>query len=706
MADLHDLLIEAINDAGAHIGALYLLGEDRELLVMEAELGFPTMIARAWARVRGNGSVPVAVAVRERRLVWLADQEDLARSFPGAALVVPYHFSAAAAPIHTGSTDWGALLLLWPGEHTPQLTQHKLDVIQRTCRRMAAVLEEADQMGRPLRPRDRPRILSPYRSRQVDPDAGMAALDCLNGLPEGYFAMDVDGRITFLTAPAAELLDDDASELLGERPWEYLPWLNKPVCEDRYRAAVISHEVTSFTAERPDGQWLAFQLYPAPFGISVRVTPSTMARDPGHLMPDPLASADRRNGSSGLHDMLHLTTALSQAATVQEVIDIVADQVMPVFNVQAIAVLHAEGGRMRVVGARGYSQESIDHFDGRPVSAPTPSTIPMDTGKSLFFATWHEMKQSWPDAIRYDNMSAWAFLPLITSGRPMGTLTLAFDRPHHFTIDERATLTSLAGLAAQALERAHLYDVKHQFAQTLQSSLLPRELPEIPGLEVAACYLPATHGMDIGGDFFDLIQLDDSVAAAVIGDVQGHDITAAALMGQVRTAIQAYARAGSSPGEVLHHANRLIIDLAPNRFTSCLYISLDLRRHTMCVASAGHPPPLLRSPGEQARIVDSPPGLLLGIDSNAEYPTTEHPLPPDSLLILYTDGLVETPGVDIGDAIAELAARLTRHADQPLQDLAETLIGPASAVQHRTDDTATLLLRTMVPPPAGNPSAQ
>ena len=112
------------------------------------------------------------------------------------------------------------------------------------------------------------------------------------------------------------------------------------------------------------------------------------------------------------------------------------------------------------------------------------------------------------------------------------------------------------------------------------------------------------------------------------------------------------------------------------------------------MASAGHLPPLLHSPGAPVGVLESPPGLLLGIDADAEYPTTEFELPPGAVLALYTDGLIESPGIDLGDAILGLAAELSRLADQPLQSVAETLIAPSAAVHHRTDDIAMLLLRT------------
>ncbi|MFD0660849.1 PP2C family protein-serine/threonine phosphatase [Thermocatellispora tengchongensis] len=205
--------------------------------------------------------------------------------------------------------------------------------------------------------------------------------------------------------------------------------------------------------------------------------------------------------------------------------------------------------------------------------------------------------------------------------------------------------------------------------------------------------MPATPGVGIGGDFYDLIRLDDTAAAAVIGDVQGHNMTAAALMGQVRTAIHAHTAAGAGPGEVLKHTNRLLIDLRAELFTSCLLVHTDLRLRTFCAASAGHPPPLLCPPNRPADRVDVPVGLLLGIDPDADYPVLQAPFPPGAVLALYTDGLIETPGIDLDHAIGALAVHLTRAAHQPLHRLTGTLLGHASSVRQRADDMALLLLK-------------
>ncbi|MGW1169347.1 PP2C family protein-serine/threonine phosphatase [Streptomyces sp. NPDC002550] len=161
---------------------------------------------------------------------------------------------------------------------------------------------------------------------------------------------------------------------------------------------------------------------------------------------------------------------------------------------------------------------------------------------------------------------------------------------------------------------------------------------------MAARYLPASHGMDIGGDFYDVIRLNHHSAAADIGDVQGHNTATAALMGQVRTAVHAHATAGATPDQVLARTNRVLTDLEPDLLVSCLYTHIDLTRHQITLASAGHPPPLMRRPDRHTAVLTVEPGPLLGIHADALCPLTTASLPANTLLALYTDGLVEVPG--------------------------------------------------------------
>ncbi|MET7848186.1 SpoIIE family protein phosphatase [Streptomyces avermitilis] len=687
---LDPVLTRFARETDAYVSAVYLLSPDGQALQLAVLGGVSWRIASPWARVALAAATPVSDAVRERRLVWISSREELARRYPQLALVLPHPFTMAAAPITTGPTAWGGLVLHWPSTHPPTLSSHERDAIVGVCRRLGLILRQAADSGRPVTAGPQPRILPALRTRTAGPAEAQAAVDFAERLPDGCCALDPYGRITFITTAAADLLGVGLPDLLGARLWEALPWLDNPVAEDGYRAAALSRRPTSFTARRPPDHWLSFHLYPDASGISVRIVLSSSAQacaPPRLVHPAPGVEGGR---ASALYALMHLATTLTEAVGVRDVAGRVADQVLPAFDAQALALMAAEEGRLRIIGYRGYPAALMDRFDTAPLTSDTPAVHVLTTGIPSFFATFAELNRAYPPAVRQDGMAAWAFLPLITSGRPVGSLVLAYDRPHPFPQEERSVLTSTAGLIAQALDRARLYDAKHQLAHNLQAGLLPRTLPRVPGLEVAARYLPAGRGMGIGGDFYDLIRLGEATAAAAIGDVQGHNVRAATLMGQVRTAV--HATAGAPPGEVLARTNRLLTDLDPGLFTSCLYIDLDLAHHRACLATAGHPPPILRHPDGHTEIVDLPPGLLLGIDPAADYPTTDIPLPPGAVLTLYTDGLVEAPGTDIEDAIASLANQLAHAQSQTMDALADSLISHAQRSAPRSDDIALLLI--------------
>ncbi|MEV4332800.1 SpoIIE family protein phosphatase [Streptomyces sp. NPDC049597] len=685
---------ETVRRTGATIGALYLRA-DEDVLCLEVLCGAPGEFAAPWARVPVASPAPVADALREDRLVWVANQEEMVRSYPRTAVALPYPYALAAAPV-TGARPWGTLLLMWPAGRPPHMTARERGHIAANCRRLARLLEEAAASGRPPDPGGQPRVL-PVEAGHPASGPALAAADFAERLPGGSCALDLEGRLTFLSAGGAELLGRDAAHLLGTLPWQSLPWLDDPTYEDRYRAAVISREPVSFTACRPPDHWLDFHLYPDASGISVRIVPTgaTPPPSPAPQRPPPVAPPAR---AGQFYQLMHLAAALTEVVGVQDVVDLAADQIMPAFGAQGLVLSTADAGRLRIIGHRGYPDHVVERLDGLPLDTNfTPAGQALSSGIPSFFSSPQEMQRIYPEAPVVSGKQAWAFLPLIISGRPVGCCVLSYERPHTFSAEERAVMTSLAGLIAQALDRAHLYDTKHQLAHGLQQALLPHSLPDVAGLDVAARYLPATRGMDIGGDFYDVIRLGDTAAAAVIGDVQGHNVAAAALMGQVRTGVHAHAHVGASPDDVLSRTNRLLVDLDPGLFTSCLYVHLDFARRRARLASAGHPPPLLRLPDRRTSPVDIAPGPLLGIDPDASYPVTEIPLAPGLLFALYTDGLVETPGTDLDDSIAELAHRLADTDDHDLDLLIDSLIEQAGPTRKRTDDIALLVLRAATP---------
>jgi PAS domain-containing protein len=683
---LGEALAAAVRRTGARSGGVYLLDREEDALGLVALCGLPVDAFAPWWRASFAAQGPTQDAVRDERLVWVSSLEELAHLYPRVAAAIPYPLAFAAAPLREVRHCRGALLLMWAPGRSPLLSRGERRHIALSARRIARVLDAASCP--PVIP-DRPRFVPPHHAEPRS-RSGVAAADLVERLPLGTLALDLGGRITFVNTAAADLLGRPAEQLLGTRPWQSLPWLDNITYMDAYRTALTSREPLALTVLRPPDQWLDLRLHTDDSGTSVLITPDHSAK--------PLAVEPASAGTppeSRIHLLMTLAAALTETVGVQDVVDLVADQILPAFRAHGMIMSTAEAGRIRITGYRGYAPEVIEKLDGLPTDADlTPAGHALATGASSFFADRGELGRLYPRAPQISDKQAWAFLPLLSSGRPLGCLLLAYNHPHPFTAAERSILTPLAGLIAQALDRARLYDVKHSLVHALQQTLLPHALPTVTGLDVAARYLPASHGMDIGGDFYDVIRLTDTTAAAVIGDVQGHDMTAAALMGQVRMAVHSHATSGATADQVLARTDRDLADLNTSRFVSCLYAHLDLARHQVTLASAGHPPPLLRHPDNGAHAVDIRPGPPLGIGiGTSSYPLTTVPLVPESLLALYTDGLVESPGTDIARTIADLAHRLGRSSHLPLHQLVDTLVHHTRRTNRHTDDIALLLLK-------------
>ncbi|AVV44315.1 PAS sensor protein [Streptomyces sp. P3] len=688
---LLSLALTSMMDAvGAHSGAVYLRPGDGTVLEMAVMAGLPRSFAAPWERVGLSAPIPVAEAVRERRLVWVGGEEEMARRYPRIAVVLPYPFALAALPVATGTRAYGAVFVTWPGSHPPELSERERRELTSACERLALRLERAAAQNRTVRPEAD--VLDSGPVGGVSDTLGtVEAARMVARLPYGMCSLDLRGRVGFANGAAAEMLGVPVSGLLGSQLWAAVPWLNDPLYEERYRAALLGQDATSFVALRPPSEWLSFRLYPSTTGISVRIS---RARSVSQMGPAEARSGDAPTRLVSMSQALSLAGALTETVSVQDVVGMVADEIAPAVGSRALALLGARAGRLRVLGHQGYPDPTtVEQFDGMSLTAPTPGARAVSHGVPAFFDSPQQLQRLYPagpDAP--DGFGSWAYLPLIASGRPVGVCALAYAEPHPFSTHERAVLTSLAGLIAQALDRALLYDTKHRLAHGLQAALLPPSLPRLAGIEATARYLPATRGMEIGGDFYDLVP-SPPLAAAVIGDVQGHNVTAAGLMGQLRTAVRAYTTVGQEPAEVMRSTNRLLIDLGSDLLASCLYLRLDPAGGRAVMARAGHPPPLLRRADGRVRVLDLAGGPLLGIDASATYPTTEVELSPGCVLALYTDGLVEKPGVDIEEAVAELGRRLAEHGDRPLEKLADELVGRYAETEDRIDDVALLLLR-------------
>jgi PAS domain S-box-containing protein len=289
-------------------------------------------------------------------------------------------------------------------------------------------------------------------------------------------------------------------------------------------------------------------------------------------------------------------------------------------------------------------------------------------------------------------------VPMVARRRTLGAIALIrsdADRP--FTQDDVDLAADLGGRSALAIDNVRLYQREHTVADTLQRSLLP-ELPAVAGIESAAHYVSASSAADVGGDFYDLLDLPDGSVGIVIGDVVGHDVAAAAAMGHLRGLLRAcvWDAEDPEPGAVLARVDRLVQGLRVASLATMVYARAIRpdgpgRPWRLHVANAGHPPVLLRAPSGAVRLLDGVTGLLVGVDAATHRETLTFEVPAGSTLIAYTDGLIERPGQDMDRGIRELCDRLaTAPADAGPRELCDAAV--SGALDHR-DDVALIAVR-------------
>lgn len=236
-----------------------------------------------------------------------------------------------------------------------------------------------------------------------------------------------------------------------------------------------------------------------------------------------------------------------------------------------------------------------------------------------------------------------------------------------------------------------VYEHEHHVAETLQRSLLPERLPRIDGVDLAARYIPAGTGAGVGGDWYDAIELRDGRVAVIVGDVVGHGLRAAAMMGQLRNACRAYALAESSPAEVLVRLNRLVTSGEDDVMATVLYLVLDRETGQVVYTSAGHPPPLVVGP-QGASFLDGGRSVPVGATESAVFREGSAELPEQSTLFLYTDGLVERRDVALDDRLAQLRAA-TAVIGGELSDVCEQVLSGVLGTRSPSDDVALLAVR-------------
>jgi PAS domain S-box-containing protein len=410
----------------------------------------------------------------------------------------------------------------------------------------------------------------------------------------------------------------------------------------------------------------------------------------------------RRAGSEiGTTLDVHRTAAELAALAVPELADrATVDLLDPVLRDEDPASADPGQLRLRRVAVRDAATAATVTFgvgDLITMGASRSPAVALSRGEALLARSRDEMRQSGLEAGHVQalldrGVHTFVGVPLTARGVTLGVAVLCrAETPEPYDEADVRLVSDLASRAAVHIDNARLYTREHEAAATLQHSLLPRDIRQVPGLEIAYRYQPASRGREAGGDWFDVIPLDDGQVALVVGDVTGHGIQASAIMGQLRTTTTALARLGCPPDQIIGQLSGVVAAQGEEAGATCVHVVYDPRTRRCRLISAGHPPPVLRHPDRATELIDLPAGLLLGAGPG-DYQAVDRRLPPGSILALYTDGLIEQPGQDLAVGMSRLARALADSPAESLDELCDSVL--ASLAPRQRDDVALLLART------------
>ncbi|MFI5497090.1 GAF domain-containing SpoIIE family protein phosphatase [Actinoplanes sp. NPDC051859] len=402
--------------------------------------------------------------------------------------------------------------------------------------------------------------------------------------------------------------------------------------------------------------------------------------------------------------LLRAAVALADTDTLADVVDAVRELVATSLDPAYVGVsLLGTHDDISLESGQSLPVQVATRWDRYPRSALTPSALAVRTSAPVLLSDLHAVTAGAPDAVSTFTEMGWqssASIPLPGPDGPFGALTLVWKQPYLPDPSEEAVLVALAGYVAQALQRADRLDARDRVASLLQQAMLT-ELPDVTPLQVSARYAPAAHDEQVGGDWYDVVRLDDNLLALVVGDVTGHDMRAAARMGRLRSMLRAYLVDRHEPPSALlrrlDHANFVLGD--PTLTTAVLgFVQRQPGGgYQLHWSNAGHPSPLLLH-ADGTVIALAGRDVLLGAVRRVSRTNHTHDLPPGSTLLLYTDGLVETRTDDLDQRKQHLRDTLTSLADIALPNLLDEVLHRLAGNGHE-DDIALLALH--VPASAG-----
>jgi GAF domain-containing protein len=649
----------ALDSAGVSYAVLYLLDTRRDELRLAGRIGGPPEPPGLEETYALSGRSPVADAFRAGHPLW-----------PVAAYPALARLSLAVLPLGGSPRQLGCLAVV--DEAATGFGVERRALLEMFADHVAARLE-ADGTG--------------PGSERAEAGTEAALADLRIGsftLQLGTGRIDADRCALELVDIAPEYFDNRVETLLAHTVPEDLPALMSII--EPGQTASGGREL-EFRIRRPSGElrWLRLR----------GQVMADLSGQPDRVLGVVADASNLRPGGDEVSRVQRLSASLATAVTVRDVSRAVVTALREPLGAARVALAELAGDRLTVVVLDPAEPEMWPEEWRSGWGTDWPDT-PGGVLVALEAALREGRAGMWPagsvhePALDAVGPGGLAVLPLPADGRVVGACFVGWDEPHEFGPEERSLLTATAGLVGQALKRAHALDAEHELATMLQRSLLPRRLPELPGGVAVARYLPAMMGLEVGGDWYDVIPLSERRVALVIGDVQGHSAAAATLMGQMRTAIRAYAAEGHPADIVVSHTNRLLLALETDLFVTCCYVELDMEEGDAWVVRAGHIQPLLRHPDGSTEELDAEGGPPLGVFADAEFPITALGMLPGTLLLLMTDGLVESKRVALDDGVRRVHELLAAADPSNAEAVADGLVGDAT---RRDDDVALLLLR-------------
>ncbi len=530
----------------------------------------------------------------------------------------------------------------------------------------------------------------------------------LESAPDAFVTLDADGMIRSWNSAAERLFGWSEAEARGEPMRTLLvPPEFRERHESRRRELIESSEPTAtahFEAEfqRRDGTRFPAEATVSKVDVRGEILVAGFVRDVTDrirqeaereaLMREQAARAEAERVAELVSGMQLLVDAALAHRTLDDILFDLVTRVRAVLEADAAAIFLAEDKTLSLAAVSGgppleSAAEKLpfgEGFAGRVATGREPILVQDPGAAELPYPALEEL-----------GIDSLIGLPLLAEGGVTGVLVVCAAAPRHFTSEDMNLLRLAADRVALALDHARVYEREHRIAETLQRSLLPERLPQLPGLSVAARYLPAAAEAEVGGDWYDVLPTPNGGVGLVMGDVAGKGLAAASMVGRLRSALRAYALEGHSPVRVVEQLNRLIwTEEDESQMATLVYVVVDPVAEQLHWVNAGHPPPLLLTEERLPHYLESGASVPLGVLPFPEYQEATVPIDPGATVVLYTDGLVERPGENIDTGLDRLADIVRGSTTQP-QQLCDLVLGELVPDGGALDDVALLTLRTI-----------